>query len=282
MENRYCCPFSCPYFCRYISRCKGITGATGPTGPTGPAGNTGAAGATGPTGATGPAGPTGATGVTGPTGSTGNTGAAGATGATGPAGPTGATGPTGVAGDTGPTGITGPTGATGPTGVTGPTGATGPAGDTGAAGATGPTGATGPAGESPNDSYASFNTFQALLTNGSLIPLFPAVSDPMGNITPADLQTINLAPGNYLVSCSVSGLFSSPGYMQVTPSYNGSPRLDTGIYFATAANGSSVCGSVFFIIQAPTQTTFTLTYSGSNRATDGHISLTFLRLNGPV
>ena len=239
--------------------CQAISGITGPTGATG---------ATGPIGITGP---TGATGATGPTGITGPTGATGATGPTGITGPTGATGVTGPIGITGPTGATG---ATGPTGITGPTGATGATGPTGI---TGPTGATGADGIVPDDVFASFNNYQAQFTVGNPLSLFPDVTDPTGQITLIDTQRISLEPGYYLVSCKVSAVFSSANYMQVTPSYNGTAHLETGIYFATQQPGS-VCGSSFIIINAPVQTTLFFTYSGSANARDGEVNLTILKL----
>ena len=226
----------------------------------------------------GPTGPTGATGPAGPAGATGNPGARGATGSTGETGPTGPTGPTGATGEEGPTGPTGPpgpTGATGEGGPTGPTGPTGPAGERGEAGATGP---TGPTGTVPDDVFASFVNTQYPLVRGSLITLFPDVTDPTGNIVATDLQNITLAPGYYLFSYKVSAIFRTPNYMQVTPSYNGTSHLETGIYFATSADGSSACGSAFFIVRAPTQTVFSLSYSGSADAQDGEINLTILKL----
>lgn len=231
-----------PDQCRYCSL-KGATGVTGPIGPTGPAG------------------------VTGPTG---------------PTGPTGATGATGVTGSTGVPGITGPTGPAGITGATGPTGSTGATGPTGVTGATGPTGATGSTGEVPDDSFASYFAFQQPLTVGTLITLFPAVTDITGNITQSDSEHITLQPGYYLVSYKVSAVFSTANYMQITPLYNGSPHIENGIYFATTTNGSSACGSAFFIIHATSETQFSLNYSGSDNATDGEVNITFLKLKRTV
>lgn len=239
-------------------------------------------GATGMTGATGPTGPTGATGATGPKGATGATGPTGATGATGPKGATGATGPTGPTGITGATGPKGATGATGPTGPTGATGATGAIGPTGATGSTGMTGATGPAGTRPEDSCAYYYAYQSLFTPGTQLTLFPGVTDPTGEIVQTNATTIALQPGYYLVNLKVSAVFSTPNYLQVTPSFNGSPRLENGIYFATTANGSSACGAATLILAAPQATTFTLTYSGSGTARDGEINLTFLKLSRTV
>ncbi len=143
-------------------------------------------------------------------------------------------------------------------------------------------GPTGPQGEAPQDSFASFINTQYPLNNGSLIFLFPDVTDTTGNITQPDISHIDLQPGYYLVSYKVSCLFRQPAYMQITPSYNGTAHLETGIYFATSTEGSSACGSAFLIIRAPTATQFSLTFTGSSNATDGEINVTILKLNRTV
>nr|WP_215532861.1 collagen-like protein [Solibaculum mannosilyticum] len=217
-------------------------------------------------GAVGPIGPTG---ITGPTGATGPMGSSGAIGPTGPTGSTGATGPTGPTGAIGAIGPAGPTGATGPTGPTGSIGSTGPAGATGA---------TGPTGTIPDDIFASYITFQALFNNGDLVAFSPVVTDPTGTITQPDSQHIVLAPGYYLISYKVSVILRTPGYIQITPTYNGLPHLETGVYFATPNNSSSAGGSAFIILYAPSQTTFTLTYSSLVTAVDGNVNLTILKL----
>src|SRR5699024_2870313 len=158
-------------------------------------------------------------------------GSTGPAGETGPTGPAGETGPTGPAGETGPTGPAGETGPTGPAGETGPTG---PAGETGQTGAGGP---TGPTGTVPDQSFASFITVQYPLTRNTLIDLFPDITDSTGAITALDTQRIGLQPGYYLISYKVSALFRTPNYMQITPFYNGTSHLETGIYFATSADG---------------------------------------------
>ena len=218
-------------------------------------------------------------GTMGPRGETGPQGPAGQTGPQGPTGAQGATGATGPQGEQGIQGIQGVTGPTGPQGAPGPEGPQGPAGATGPQG---PTGATGPAGTAPEQSFASFINTQYPLTQNTLIELFPDVSDSTGNIVQTDQQHISLAPGYYLVSYKVSAVFASPNYMQVTPSYNGTSHLETGIYFATSANGSSAAGSAFFIIRAPASTVFSLNYSGSSDAREGEINLTFLKLNRDI
>lgn len=269
----------------------GPTGAMGPAGEMGPTGPTGAAGPMGEMGPPGPTGETGATGPTGPTGPAGSQGAPGIAGPTGATGPAGETGPTGPTGMTGPAGEIGPTGPTGEIGATGPTGPTGPAGSDGAPGIAGPTGATGPAGETgptgpegtiPNDIFASFINYQYPLTQSTFMSMFPDVIDPTGTITATTLERISLAPGYYLISYKVSAIFQTPNYMQVTPYYNGTSHLETGIYFATTANGSSACGSAHLILRAPSATEFSLFYSGSANARDGEINVTILKLRRPI
>ena len=73
---------------------------------------------------------------------------------------------------------------------------------TGATGDAGPTGATGPAGTVPDNVFASFFNYGPRLTPGSLISLYPSVTDPTGQITAADPTQLVLAPGYYLISYS--------------------------------------------------------------------------------
>ena len=110
------------------------------------------------------------------------------------------------------------------------------------------------------------------------IPLFEAVSDITGNISQSSQEQITLQPGFYLVSYKVSAIFATANYMQITPSYNGASHIENGIYFATSINGSSAAGSAFFIINAASETTFSLTFSSSGSATGGDVNLTFLKL----
>lgn len=192
---------------------------------------------------------------------------------TGPTGATGATGPVG------PPGEEGPAGASGMPGVTGPTGATGAAGTQGARGLTGP---TGPAGEDAHDIFASFIGYEEVFSSGDMIVLYPSVTDITGNISENGYTQITLTAGYYLVSYSVSGVLRNAGYVQVTPYYNGATHLETGVYFATSANGSSAAGSAHFILEAADDTTFSLTYSGPTQVINGAATITFLKLNRPV
>ena len=255
---------------------KGDTGPTGPTGPPGPDGRSGVAGEDGPTGPTGPRGEIGPTGSTGPQGASGPPGPQGVPGPTGPQGLPGPTGPQGEMGPTGPAGLQGIQGPTGPAGSPGQTGETGP---TGPQGETGP---TGPAAVLPDDSFASYVNTQYPLTRGSPITLLASVIDTTGNITQASINTLNLQPGFYLISYKVSCLFRQASYMQITPFYNGTSHLETGIYFATSTEGSSACGSAHFILRAPTATQFSLNYNGSADGTDGEINVSIFKLRRAI
>lgn len=286
----------------------GPRGTTGPPGPIGPTGRTGPAGANGTdgldgaTGPTGPAGPQGPAGITGPTGPTGPTGLQGITGVTGPTGPIG---PTGRAGANGVNGTDGLDGATGPAGPQGPIGNTGPAGPTGAVPSVtvGPTVTTAPGtpasvdavtttdgvrldftiprgetGTVPDDVFASFATYGLQFTNASQIGFATVTPDTTGQIVLTTPTRITLAPGFYLVSYQVSAILDNPGYMQITPFYNGSAYLYYGIYFKTGSDKSTANGSSNLILDIPAQTVFSLTYNSDVRSTEGAATITFLKL----
>ena len=167
----------------------------------------------------------------------------------------------------------------GATGPAGPTGANGPAGPTGPTGAAGLIGATGPAGEAPDDVFASFATFAIPFTNATQIPLGTSTADPTGQIVLSDPTHIDLAPGYYLISYHVSSILSTPGYMQITPYYNGSSHIEYGIYFRTASNYTTAYGSNSIIIDVPEQTRFSLTFNSPVTNTEGTATITVVKLN---
>lgn len=134
----------------------------------------------------------------------------------------------------------------------------------------------------PDNVFASFINTQYTMNPQTLIPVIQAVFDPTGNIVLTDPEHISLQTGYYLISYKVSALFPTPHYMQITPSYNGTSHLETGIYFATSADGSSACGSAHFIIRAAAPTVFSLNYSGSGVARDTEVNLTILRLRRSI
>ena len=146
-------------------------------------------------------------------------------------------------------------------------------------GATGPTGSTGPAGEAPDDVFASFATFAIPFTNATQIPLGTSTADPTGQIVLSDPTHIDLAPGYYLISYHVSSILSTPGYMQITPYYNGSSHIEYGIYFRTASNYTTAYGSNSIIIDVPEQTRFSLTFNSPVTNTEGTATITVVKLN---
>ncbi|MFQ8599264.1 MAG: hypothetical protein ACLSAP_00785 [Oscillospiraceae bacterium] len=140
----------------------------------------------------------------------------------------------------------------------------------------GPTGATGAA---PSDIFASFVTFAVQFTDAALIPFSTSIADPTGQIVLTDATHIDLAPGYYLISYHISTLLSTPGYMQVTPFYNGAPHIEVGIYFKTGFDVTSAYGSNSIIINVPEQTRFSLTYNSNVRGSDGAGTITVVKLN---
>ncbi|MFQ9917926.1 MAG: collagen-like protein [Flavonifractor plautii] len=267
-------------------------GSQGVPGPTGPQGIRGmephwAAGTPGPAGATGPQGPQGATGPTGPQGAAGATGPQGIRGMDGPTGPQGLPARPeppghgvprappdqqarrGRQGPPGPPALrasghgrpTGP-GTSGPAGATGPQGPQGAAGPTGPQGTPGATGPTGPAGGPGEDVFASYYSDVRSVPNNGQIPLYELLNDPTGNITLSGTQQLRLQPGYYQVFFDVFVILASPGYLQITPSFNGQARIDLGIYFRTAGSGSLPTEPGHLHVSLPA-TNLPLTYSSS-------------------
>ena len=104
------------------------------------------------------------------------------------------------------------------------------------------------------------------------------MADTTGNIALANNTQIVLAPGYYFISYSVSTILDNAGYMQITPSYNGSPHLEYGVYFKTNTDSSSAYGSNAIIIYVPTQTNFTLTYNSNVANRSGAATVAVLKL----
>lgn len=130
-----------------------------------------------------------------------------------------------------------------------------------------------------DDVFASFANFAAIFTSGSRIGLFPVVTDPTGQIERNDENQIQLAAGYYLISYKVSVVFDDRNYMQITPSYNGAPHLEYGIYFQTGDGRGSAAGSAHLILHAPEDTLFSLNYNGSATGYEGSVNVTIVKLN---
>ena len=182
-------------------------------------------------------------------------------------------------GPQGPQGEPGPQGPQGPQGEPGPQGPQGPQGEPGPQGPQGPQGEPGKPGESANDVFASYFIFEVIFENGSSIPLLTGTADTTGNIELENNTEISLEPGYYFISYSVSTVLDNPGYMQITPSYNGMSHLEYGIYFRTNSVLSSASGSNSIIIYVPSRTDFTLTYNSNVTNRSGEAGVTVIKLS---
>lgn len=151
----------------------------------------------------------------------------------------------------------------------------GPPGPQGPQGEPGP---QGPQGEPAEDCFASFFMFERRFENGRFIPLLPGTEDPTGNIVLADETRIELTPGYYCISFSVSAILEEAGYMQVTPAYNGTSNLLYGVYFKTGAALSSAYGSNSIIIHVPQPTSFGLAYNSNVADRSGAATVSVIKL----
>lgn len=128
-------------------------------------------------------------------------------------------------------------------------------------------------------SFASFVAFAILMENNTQIPFVEQVPDTTEKILLSELGVVTLSPGYYLISYQVSALLPTGGYVQITPSYNGRPHIENGIYFMTGTTTrSSAAGSAFLIVEAAETTTFSLNYIGNATATEGNLTMTILKL----
>lgn len=143
----------------------------------------------------------------------------------------------------------------------------------------GATGATGSTGAAPANVFAFFATFSLPFVNDSLIPMGTAFADPTGQIVLTDTTHITLAPGYYFISYHVSSLLYTPGFMQITPFYNGASHIEYGIYFKTGSDSSSAYGSNSIVFEVPAETRFSLTFNSNVRVTDGTTTISVIKMN---
>ena len=152
-------------------------------------------------------------------------------------------------------------------------------GPQGPQGEPGPQGPQGEPGAIEDDIFASFITFEIPFPNAQPIPINISMADPTGNIVLSDTTHVALMPGYYYISYSVSTILDTAGYMQITPSYNGTAHLESGIYFRTNTDSSSAYGSNSIIIYVPEQTRFSLTYNSNVENRSGAATISILKLN---
>ena len=154
-----------------------------------------------------------------------------------------------------------------------------PPGHRGPQGTPGATGPTGPAGGPGEDVFASYYSDVRSVPNNGQIPLYELLNDPTGNITLSGTQQLRLQPGYYQVFFDVFVILASPGYLQITPSFNGQARIDLGIYFRTAGSDSTAGGARALSFYAPAPTTFSLTYSSSVDGRNVQTGLVIQKMN---
>ena len=110
------------------------------------------------------------------------------------------------------------------------------------------------------------------------MPLQAQTTDTTGNITLQGNNKVLLEPGYYYIFYGASAILDNAGYMQVTPTYNGTSHLDDGIYSKTGTPKTTALGAYGLILNAPAQTTFTLTFNSDTTARSGALSLCILKL----
>lgn len=133
-------------------------------------------------------------------------------------------------------------------------------------------------GERPCTAFASFFIFEKRFENGAPIPWVTGVADPTGSIVLTNDEQIDLLPGYYYISYSVATVLEEAGYLQVTPSVNGTPYLFYGAYFKESAGSSSATGANTFILHLPVPASLRLTCNSSVANRAGAATLSVLKL----
>ena len=79
----------------------------------------------------------------------------------------------------------------------------------------------------------------------------------------------------------MAAVLAQAGYLQVTPAVDGTPQINLGVYFRTAAADSSAGGTRTLLLTFSGARSFSLTYSASAPTTSVTTTLTAVRL-GPA
>ena len=142
----------------------------------------------------------------------------------------------------------------------------------------GPQGEPGPKGENSVLAAASFFAFERRFANGKAVPLVIGTEDETGQIRLADETAILLEPGRYAVWYRLATVLENPGYLQVTPSQNGSPQLAYGVYARTADPMVTAGGTNFLLLRAEDATAFQLNYNSDVVNRSGEASVMVWKL----
>lgn len=142
----------------------------------------------------------------------------------------------------------------------------------------GPQGEPGPKGENSVLATASFFAFERRFENGKAVPLVTGTEDETGQIRLMDETAILLEPGRYAVWYRLSTVLENPGYLQVTPSQNGSSQLAYGVYVRTASPMVTAGGTNFLLLKAEDATAFQLNYNSDVANRSGEASVMVWKL----
>lgn len=142
----------------------------------------------------------------------------------------------------------------------------------------GPQGEPGPKGENSVLAAASFFAFERRFENGKAVPLVTGAEDETGQIRLMDETAILLEPGRYAVWYTLSTVLETAGYLQATPSQNGSPQLAYGVYARTADPMVTAGGTNFLLLQAEETAVFQLNYNSDVANRSGAASVMVWKL----
>lgn len=145
----------------------------------------------------------------------------------------------------------------------------------------GPQGEPGPQGENSVLAVASFFAFERRFENGKPVPLVTGMEDETGQIQLMGETAILLEPGRYAVWYTLSAVLEEAGYLQVTPSQQGSPRLAYGVYGKTADALVTAGGTNFLLLQAEETSVLQLNYNSNVVSRSGAASVMVWKLAEP-
>lgn len=157
----------------------------------------------------------------------------------------------------------------------------GPQGEPGPQGERGPQGEAGQPGENSVLAAASFFAFERRFENGKPIPLVTGMADTTGQIQLVDETHIQLEQGKYAVWYTVSAVLEKAGYLQVTPSRQGSSLLAYGVYAKIADPLVTAGGTNFMLLTSTEPVVLHLNYNSNVTSRSGAASVMVWKLAEP-
>lgn len=125
---------------------------------------------------------------------------------------------------------------------------------------------------------ASFFAFERRFESGQAVPLTVGTGDDSGQIRLEGETEIRLEPGRYALWYNLYTVLEQAGYLQVTPSQQGSPMLAYGVYARTAAPFVSVGGTNFMLLRLEQAGVLRLTYNSDVNNRSGSASVMVWKL----